>query len=107
MRLSVPGETKPVIVFRAPLKIWTFADGTSHFMSVPEELSGEIRAHALFVRRGFGSVRVEARIHDFKWRTSVFPSRSSGGYFLPVKIEVLRRTGIAAGDEVEVTLELL
>lgn len=96
-----------MIRLRAPLKVWTFADGISHFMSIPEELSGEIRAHALFVRRGFGSVRVEARIEDFTWRTSVFPSKRSGGYFLPVKIEVLHRTGIAAGDEVEVRLELL
>lgn len=96
-----------MIILKGPLKVWTFADGTSHFMSVPEELSLEIRAHALFVRRGFGSVRVEASVDDFTWRTSVFPSKSSGGYFLPVKIEVLRRTGIAPGDEVEVKLELL
>lgn len=98
---------RQMITLKAPLKVWTFADGVSHFMSVPEELSGEIRAHALFVKRGFGSVRVEARIDDFTWRTSMFPSKSNGGYFLPVKIEVLRRTGIAAGDEVEVKLELL
>ena len=96
-----------MIILTAPLKVWTFADGTSHFISVPNELSGEIRAHALFVRRGFGSVRVEASIGDFTWRTSVFPSKSSGGYFLPVKIEVLRRTGISPGEEVEVRLQLL
>ena len=96
-----------MISVTGPLKVWTFADGTSHFMSVPEELSGEIRAHALLVRRGFGSVKVEATIDDFTWRTSVFPSKSSGGYFLPVKIEVLRKTGIGPGDVVTVELELL
>lgn len=96
-----------MIVVTGPLKAWTFSDGTTHFMSVPQELSDEIRAHALLVRRGFGSVKVEATIHDFRWRTSVFPSKSSGGYFLPVKIEVLRSTGIAAGDEVSVMLDLL
>lgn len=96
-----------MIEVTGPLKAWTFSDGTTHFMSVPEELSDEIRAHAFLVRRGFGSVKVEATIHDFTWRTSVFPSKSSGGYFLPVKIEVLRSTGIAAGDEVSVTLDLL
>jgi hypothetical protein len=37
----------------------------------------------------------------------VFPSKGSGGYFLPVKIEVLRKTGIRPGEEVEVRLELL
>ncbi|HVU29956.1 MAG TPA: DUF1905 domain-containing protein [Sphingomicrobium sp.] len=96
-----------MIRLTGPLKIWTGADGSSHFMSVPRELSDEIRAHSLMVRRGFGSVKVEATIDDVTWNTSVFPSKSSGGYFLPVKIDVCRRTGITAGDEVTVELELL
>ncbi len=90
-----------------PLKLWTGADGSSHFMSIPEELSGEIRAHALMIRRGFGSVRVEARVGDVTWRTSVFPSKSNGGYFLPVKIDICRKEGLVEGDNVKVELELL
>jgi hypothetical protein len=61
----------------------------------------------MLVRRGFGSVRVEVTLEGMTWRTSVFPSKETGGYFLPVKMEVLRKTGIAAGDEVTVELELL
>ena len=45
-------------------------------------------------------------IHDVTWRTSVFPQKD-GGYILPVKAEVRRRAGIAAGDLVTVALELL
>jgi hypothetical protein len=100
-------QLEEMITLTGPLKIWTGADGSSHFMSVPEEISGEIRAHAMMVRRGFGSVKVEATIDDVTWRTSVFPSKSSGGYFLPVKIEVCRKTGLVAGDQVTVELELL
>ena len=96
-----------MLTFTAPLKTWTFADGTSHFMSVPEELTGEIRFHAMETPRGFGSVKVEVTVLDFTWRTSIFPSKDTGGYFLPIKIEVLRKTGIAAGDAVTVELELL
>ena len=96
-----------MISITGPLKSWSNGEGVAHFMSVPEALSGEIRAHGMLVRRGFGSVKVEATIDDFTWRTSVFPSKSSGGYFLPVKVDVLRSTGISAGDEVTVSLELL
>ena len=96
-----------MITVTGPLKMWSNDEGRMHFMSVPEEISGEIHAHALMVRRGFGSVRVEVTLDDVTWRTSVFPSKSSGGYFLPVKIDVCRRTGIAAGDVVTVGLELL
>lgn len=96
-----------MIAFSGPLKIWTNDEGSSHFMSVPAELTGEIKAHSLGNPRGFGSVKVEVTVQDIVWRTSVFPSKSSGGYFLPIKIGVVRRTGIAAGDELSVELELL
>ena len=82
------------------------AAGRWYFVTIPEEQSDEIRAHALASPRGFGSVRVEARIADVTWRTSVFPL-NSGGYILPVKADVRRRAGIAAGDEVRLKLELL
>lgn len=82
------------------------AAGRWYFVTVPEEQSAEIRAHALGSPRGFGSVRVEARIADVVWRTSVFPL-NSGGYILPVKADVRRRAGISAGDEVRLKLELL
>lgn len=75
-------------------------------MTLPEQASLEIRAHAFMNRRGFGSVRVECSIGDVTWRTSVFPQKS-GGYFLPVKIDVCRGAGLTAGDEVTVELDLI
>jgi hypothetical protein len=75
-------------------------------MSLPEEMSGEVKAHSLAFRRGFGSVRVEVTLAGEVWRTSLFPVKE-GGYFLPVKVAVCRKVGIAAGDEVTVELELL
>ncbi len=102
-----------MITVTAPLWLWTGDNGSWHFLTVPEEQSDEIRAHCLSSMRGFKSARVEARIDPSSgsgqavtWRTSVFPMKS-GGYFLPVKKEVRCRAGIAAGDEVTVSLELL
>ena len=40
------------------------------------------------------------------WTTSIFPQKS-GGYVLPVKAAVRRDAGIAAGDAVTVSIELL
>jgi hypothetical protein len=90
------------------LWIWKGSDaaGRWYFITVPEEQCDEIRAHALLGPRGFGSVKVEARIDEVVWRTSVFPL-NSGGYLLPVKKEIRSRANIAAGDEVTVELELL
>jgi hypothetical protein len=86
--------------------MWLGSGGSWHFITIPEAEAVEIRAHSLLNRGGFGSVKVEASIREVTWRTSVFPQKS-GGYLLPVKAEVRRRAGIAAGDEVRVRLELL
>ena len=96
-----------MITVTSLLWIWKGeAAGRWHFITVPDDLSDEIRAHAFGSPRGFGSVRVEARIGHVVWRTSVFPL-NSGGYLLPVKAEVRRKAGLAAGEEVTVELELL
>ena len=95
-----------MIRLTAPLRLWSGETATWHFITVPEELSEEIRVHSFASRAGFGSVRVEARIGDVIWRTSVFPQKS-GGYLLPMKADVRRRADIVAGDDVSLTLELL
>lgn len=95
-----------MIRLTAPLWIWTGGKASWHFITVREELCDEIRAESLARRGGFGSVRVEATIGDVSWRTSVFPQKS-GGYILPVKADVRRRAAIVAGDEVELSLEIV
>ena len=96
-----------MISFTSLLWIWRGeAAGRWYFVTVPDEQSAEIKAHAFGTPRGFGSVRVEARIGDVSWRTSVFPL-NSGGYLLPIKAEVRKKTGLATGDEVDVELDLL
>ena len=96
-----------MISVTAPLWLWSEGRGSWHFLTVPPNEAVEIRAQSrCSSRRGFGSVRVEARVNGVAWRTSVFPQKS-GGYILPIKADVRRRAGISAGDEVTVELELL
>jgi len=94
-----------VISVTGPLWLWSGEGGSWHFLTIPEDQAGEFKAAALARRRGFGSVRVEARIDDVDWRTSIFPQKD-GSYLLPVKAEVRRTAGIAAGDELTVSLRL-
>lgn len=96
-----------MLTFTSLLWIWKGEQaGRWYFLTVPAEQSGEIKAAALAIPRGFRSVKVEASIGDVAWRTSVFPL-DSGGYVLPIKAEVRKRAGLAAGDEVTVDLMLL
>lgn len=55
--------------------------------------------------KGFGSLKVTARIGDSTFKTSVFPSKDLG-WLLPVKAAVRKAEGIGEGDEVELVLEV-
>ncbi|MBD3731033.1 MAG: DUF1905 domain-containing protein [Sphingomonadales bacterium] len=101
------------ITHTAPLWRWTGENnGSWHFVTIGGEAGEAIAAHEamrrleLGHRRGFGSVRVTARIGTSEWRTSVFPSKAEGGWLLPVKAAVRKAEGLAEGDAVSVTLTL-
>ena len=94
--------------FEAELWLWDArrAD-TWTFVSVPGELSEEIRERAAALPpAGFRSVRVAVTMGTSTWQTSVFPG-DDGRYALPVKKAVRRKEGVEAGDLVRVRLELL
>ena len=90
-----------------PLWLWTGEKGSWHFLTVPEETASDIRLRNMARTGGFGSIRVEARIGGLAWRTSIVPVKRTGEYILPVKAEVRRRSGIGAGDQVSLSLELI
>lgn len=95
-----------MIMIKTPLWLWNGDKGSWHFLTVPIEQAVEIKLQSIRPRGGFGSVKVEAAIGEVRWRTSLFPVSKTGEYVLPVKADVRRRAGIAAGDEVTVSLEL-
>jgi hypothetical protein len=73
-----------------------------HFVTVPDEPSGDLRALSPLVSYGWGVIPVTVRIGDTEWETSVFPK--DGRYAVPIKDAVRHAEGLAIGDLV--TLEL-
>lgn len=98
-------------------KLWVWTNGTApaswHFLTIDGAAAEAIAAHEAMRRlelgrgRGFGSVKVCARIGSSEWNTSVFPDKAQGGYLLPVKATVRKAEGIGEGSVVALTLELL
>ncbi|MFP5219480.1 MAG: DUF1905 domain-containing protein [Actinomycetes bacterium] len=92
--------------FTAPL--WRYqGDSAWYFITVPVDLSDDIRELTEGTRRGFGSVRVRATVGATAWTTSVFPDTKRGAFLLPVKKAVRAAEGLDDGDAVDVVLELL
>ncbi|MEL1251190.1 DUF1905 domain-containing protein [Aurantiacibacter gilvus] len=104
------------VTFTAELWRWS-SDGSPaggwYFVTIDGEAGEAVAAHEAMRRmelgrgRGFGSVKVRASIGTSEWATSVFPSKSQGGYLLPIKSAVRKAEGLAEGDEVSALLTLL
>jgi hypothetical protein len=87
--------------------LWEYGgESTWVFITLPNEHADEI-ADLVPRRPGFGSVRVQVRIGDTEWRTSLFPDKSLGSYVLPVKRSVREREHLSIGDAGEVTIRLI
>ena len=73
-----------------------------HFVTVPDEVSFELRALSSLVSYGWGVIPVSARIGETDWETSLFPK--DGLYALPIKDAVRHAEDLTDGDEVDVEL---
>ena len=77
------------------------------FVTLPPDVSEDIRSQPREPRPGFGSLRVEVTCGSSVWRTSIFPSAGQRYYVLPVKKAVRLAEGIEVPDEVTFSITLL
>ena len=96
-----------------PLTRWQGDKATYHLVIFAGGEAEALAGHALMQRlefgrtRGFGSLKVMARIGETVWETSVFPQKQKSEWVLLVSKKVIRAEDLAPGDRVPVALELL
>ena len=96
-----------IIEFDSDVFRWDARVETSwYFTAVPQELSDDIRELPR-PPRGFGSVRVRARVGGSEWTTSIFPGSGGSAYVLPLKKAVRDAESLVDGGPVTVRLEVL
>lgn len=87
--------------------LWRHDGGAAwHFVTLPADLSAQIKTIAGGLMNAFGSLRVSANIADASWKTSLFFDGKRNAFLLPIRAEVRRKAGIAAGDDVHVSVEI-
>ena len=89
-----------------PVRLWN-DDDAWHFFLLPADVSAEIYEVSNQLRRGFNSVRVDARLGNSSWRTSVFWSAKEQCFMLPLKKAVRKAENVALGDTPTIQIELV
>jgi len=100
-----------IIEFEGDVFQWAArTDSSWYFTALPLELAEMVREIPR-PYRGFGSVRVRARVGKSEWATSIFPDRGvgdgAGSYVLPLKKAVRVAESLVDGGPVTVRLEVL
>lgn len=98
--------------FTGPVWVWR-GSGTGpppkaawYFITIDSDVAASISAATRGTTSGFGSVRIAATIGSTQWQTSLFPSKDSGGYLLPLKASVRKAQQLEGGSVATVTLTL-
>ena len=90
-------------------ELWDYeADqpGSWHFLTLPMGVADDLSADA-GPRRGFGSIRVEARMGTRRGTPRSSRTRKAAPYLLPVKKQVRLAEDIEPGSTCEVALRLI
>ena len=96
-----------------PLTRWQGERGTYHLVTITGDAADAIAMHERLhrlefgARRGFGSVKVMARVGRTQWKTSVFPQSRKTEWVLLVSKKVMRAEDLSEGDDMPLELELL
>ena len=97
----------PRFQFKNKLWIWSTAKASWHFVSVPKENYEQIKGFYEGPKRGFGSIRVKAKIGKTSWKTSIFRDKKRNAYLLPIKSEVRKKENIKVDQSIDVLIELI
>ncbi|MBK8433593.1 MAG: DUF1905 domain-containing protein [Chloroflexi bacterium] len=76
-----------------------------YFVTVPAELSSDLKGVSGFVTYGWGMIPVRVRIGKTVWETSLFPK--DGRYLVPLKTTVRQAEKLSEHDIVLIKLEVL
>lgn len=94
--------------FQFKAEVWLYpGEAAWHFVSLPKNISKQIKKEFGDMARGWGSLPVNVKIGTTKWKTSIFPDSKSNTYILPIKSEVRKDENIESGDALRVNLMIL
>jgi hypothetical protein len=86
-------------------EIWQYkGPGGWFFITLPDNLSKEIREALQWQEEGWGRLKVVAKIDSFEWKTAIWFDTRAKSYLLPVKAEIRRKANLETGNKTTVSI---
>ena len=74
------------------------------FVSLPKELSAEIREHFKHLEEGWGRMKVTAKLGNSEWLTAIWFDTKQDTYLLPLKAKIRKQENVVLGEDLQITV---
>ncbi len=93
--------------YKLQADVWVYPSMAGwYFVTIPEEMSKEIKQQFGDFKRGWGSLAVKVTLGKTVWETSIFPDKKLNAYLLPLKAEVRKKEKVEVNKQISFTLEI-
>ena len=72
------------------------------FVSLPKELSTEIREKFKYLEEGWGRMKVTAKLGSSEWQTAIWFDTKQATYLLPLKAKIRKQEKVVLGEAVKI-----
>jgi hypothetical protein len=87
--------------------IWQHsATGGWFFVSLPDEVSKEIRENLKWMEEGWGRLKASAKIGESEWESAIWYDTKRSTYLLPLKSEIRKKEKLKLDQEVTVIVRI-
>lgn len=77
-----------------------------HFISLPQNISTEIRQLFQHEEEGWGRLKVTACIGIHEWKTAIWYDSKHRTFLLPIKAEIRKKCAIQENREIEILIRI-
>ena len=93
------------ITYQFSGKLWKHnGQGAWYFVSLPVDMSKEIRAHLKWQEEGWGRMKAEAIINTIAWETAIWFDKKANTYLLPIKSDIRRKAKLKVDETYNITI---
>jgi len=94
-----------ILRFRAA--VWRHgSSGGWVFVSLPADMSAEIRAYLKVMEQGWGRMNVIADVGSSRWKTSMWFDTKHDTYLLPLRADIRLKENVSVGDVIDVQVQV-
>lgn len=96
---------KSKIKYQFSANLWRYkSEGGWYFITIPKNLSNEIRDNLQWQEEGWGRMKAIAEIEELSWNTSIWFDSKGKSYVLPIKSEIRKKLSLKVDDILVLTI---